>query len=207
MPQGPGAGDNATGAATLLETARALAAGPAPRDDVIFLFDDGEELGDYRGGDLFARYHPWMGDVRLAVGLDTAAWGVPFLMQDSPGNGVLVKGFAMGVEHPVALGLDASTNREDDAEIDQFRRRGIPGIELEDTYAHVVQHTAQDTVGRVHPGSLQLMGDQTLGAVRAYAGMDLRHPKARTARSSPFPVYRSCTTRPRGAGSFARLPA
>jgi len=48
VAQGPGGGDNATGAATLLETARALTSGPPMRNDVIFLFDDGEELGDYR---------------------------------------------------------------------------------------------------------------------------------------------------------------
>ena len=178
VPQGPGAGDNATGAATLLETARALASGPRPRNDVIFLFDDGEELGAYQGGELFARHHPWMREVRLAVGLDTAAWGVPFLMQDSDDNGILIEGFADGVDHPVALGLDASTNRDSDGEIDPFRRRGIPGIELEDTYADVVQHTPRDTIDHVDPGSLQLMGDQTLGAVRAYAARDLHDVSA-----------------------------
>ena len=175
VPWGPGAGDNATGAATLLETARALTAGPPTRNDIIFLFDDGEELGDYRGGHMFAERHPWMRDVKLVVGLDTAAWGVPFLMQDSEHNGTLVRGYASGVDHPVALGLDASTNREDDAEIDPFRQRGLPGIELEDTYANVIQHTTGDTVDRVNTGSLQLMGDQTLGVARAYGAIDLNH--------------------------------
>jgi hypothetical protein len=178
VPWGPGAGDNATGAATLLETARALTAGPPPRNDVIFLFDDGEELGDYRGGHMFVERHPWMREVKLVVGLDTAAWGVPFLMQDSEHNGTLIQGYANGVDHPVALGLDASTNRQDDAEIDPFRKLGVPGVELEDTYANVIQHTAADTVDRVNTGSLQLMGDQTLGVARAYGAIDLSHAAA-----------------------------
>src|SRR6266511_3804175 len=75
-------------------------------------------------------------------------------------------------------GLDASTNREDDAEIDPFRQRGLPGIELEDTYANVIQHTPADTVDRVNTGSLQLMGDQTLGVARAIDKNDLNHAAA-----------------------------
>jgi Peptidase family M28 len=158
----------------LLEAARALASGDRRRNDVIVLFDDGEELGDYRGGELFAAHHPWRHLVRIVIGLDTAAWGVPFLMQDSPDNGVLIDGYAAGAVHPVALGLDASTNREDPAEIGAFRSRGVPGIELEDTYADVVQHTAGDTLGHIELDSLQMMGDQTLGAAREYSGLDLR---------------------------------
>src|SRR5689334_18053040 len=40
---GPGAGDDASGTAVILETLRALLAGPRPRHDVIALITDGEE--------------------------------------------------------------------------------------------------------------------------------------------------------------------
>src|SRR5271169_3164893 len=42
---GPGASDNASGVATLLETLRALRGGSSLRNDVIFEFTDGEEDG------------------------------------------------------------------------------------------------------------------------------------------------------------------
>ena len=42
-PRRPGAADDGSGVAALLETARALRSGPPPRNDVIFLFTDGEE--------------------------------------------------------------------------------------------------------------------------------------------------------------------
>jgi hypothetical protein len=178
VAMGPGAGDNATGAATLIETARALTAGPRLRNDVVFVFDDGEELGVYRGGELFAADHSWARDVRLVVGIDTAAWGVPFVMQDSDDNGVLIRGYANAVDNPIAMGLDAGTNRDDDAEIGAFRRRGVPGIEIEDTYANVRQHTAGDRVEFVNPPSLQRMGDRVLALARSYGGMDLQHNTA-----------------------------
>ena len=45
VPVAAGAADDGGGVVTLLETARALAAGLRPRNDVIFLFTDGEERG------------------------------------------------------------------------------------------------------------------------------------------------------------------
>jgi acetylornithine deacetylase/succinyl-diaminopimelate desuccinylase-like protein len=45
VPTGPGATDNGSGVASLLETLRALKAGPPLRNDVIFLFTDGRSGG------------------------------------------------------------------------------------------------------------------------------------------------------------------
>ncbi len=45
VPAGPGAGDDGAGVAALLETMRALRAGPPPKNDIIFLLTDGEEEG------------------------------------------------------------------------------------------------------------------------------------------------------------------
>src|ERR687888_1655185 len=45
VPTGPGASDDGAGVAAMLETLRALRAGPPLKHDVIFLFTDGEEPG------------------------------------------------------------------------------------------------------------------------------------------------------------------
>jgi hypothetical protein len=45
VPTGPGASDDGAGVAAMLETLRALKAGPPLKNDVIFLFTDGEERG------------------------------------------------------------------------------------------------------------------------------------------------------------------
>ena len=45
VPVGPGAGDDGASVAAMLETMRALKAGPPLKNDVVFLFSDGEELG------------------------------------------------------------------------------------------------------------------------------------------------------------------
>ena len=52
VDRGPGAGDDASGVAAILESLRALKAGPAPERDVIILINDGEEAGPVRRGRL-----------------------------------------------------------------------------------------------------------------------------------------------------------
>ena len=55
VPFGPGAADDGAGVVTLLETARALKAGPPLKNDVIFLFTDGEEAGEVGAAGVHAQ--------------------------------------------------------------------------------------------------------------------------------------------------------
>jgi len=174
-PFGPGAGDNATGAATLLEIVRALKAGAPPKNDIIFLFDDGEEYM-YLGGYAFTREHPWMTDVRLVIGIDTAAWGPSTLLQTIPPSRALIQGYAKAVKQPVAFGSYADydwTIGHDTSLIFPFVEQGIPGLDFEDPTASTAKHSAADTIEKVKPGSMQQMGDQVLAIARAYGDMDL----------------------------------
>jgi acetylornithine deacetylase/succinyl-diaminopimelate desuccinylase-like protein len=77
-PGVPGAADNGTGVVALLELLRALRAGPRLRQDVIFFFTDGEEPGTI-GTHAFVSQHPWLGDVKLAINMDTLVEGPAIL--------------------------------------------------------------------------------------------------------------------------------
>jgi hypothetical protein len=68
VPNAPGASDDGSGTATLLETLRALKAGPPPKRDIIALFTDGEEVG-FIGARVFVGW--W---TILTVG---SAWLLP----------------------------------------------------------------------------------------------------------------------------------
>jgi len=72
VSESPGAGDNGSGTSVLLEVARALTAAPPFQNDVIFLFDDSEELpGAFTGSIAFVREHPWMTSFSGGGGYDT----------------------------------------------------------------------------------------------------------------------------------------
>jgi hypothetical protein len=170
-----GAGDNASGVAVLLETACALKAGQPLKNDIILLFDDGEEAG-YLGGFAFAKSHPWMMEVRRVIGLDTAAWGPVVLLQTTPGNADLIRMYASSVRNPTAFGFFATADwsiSQDTSEIQPFYEQSIPGMALEDPTAFNGKHSEADTVEKVKEGSLQQMGEQVLALARSLGEADL----------------------------------
>ena len=75
----PGAGDDASGVASILEILRALKHGPAIQRDVIALFTDGEEEG-LLGAEAFAHSHPWMKDAGLILNFEARGNRGPSLL-------------------------------------------------------------------------------------------------------------------------------
>ena len=83
---GPGAGDDGVGVASVLEIARMLKSQPALRNDVIFLLTDGEEYG-LLGAARFCEEHAWAKQVRVCINLEARGTSGPSLMfQTSEGN-------------------------------------------------------------------------------------------------------------------------
>lgn len=73
---GPAAADCGSGVIVLLETLRAILAGPPLKNDLIFVFADAEEVGDL-GAHAFAAHHPWMRDVRVALNYEAMGTSGP----------------------------------------------------------------------------------------------------------------------------------
>lgn len=167
---GPGAADNGSGVAALVEIMRALAAGPQPRNDIIALFDDSEELPDpFTGTKAFIHQHPWRKDVRVAIGMDTAVRG--FISTNDTGikNGWMVQVLARAYTG----GPWSSLSGGGGYDTEPFRLAGIQVLELEDNYPFVEQHTADDVPEIVNPGTLQQLGEQALAVARELGGLDL----------------------------------
>jgi acetylornithine deacetylase/succinyl-diaminopimelate desuccinylase-like protein len=74
----PGAVDNASGVAVLLETMRALKSGTPLNHDVIALFTDGEEAA-LLGAQAFVDEHSWMADVKVALNMGLLYRGPPVI--------------------------------------------------------------------------------------------------------------------------------
>ncbi|HWH69441.1 MAG TPA: M20/M25/M40 family metallo-hydrolase, partial [Candidatus Sulfotelmatobacter sp.] len=176
VPAGPGAADNGSGVAALLEAMRALAAGPAPRNDLIVLFDDGEEIGPggpFTGTRAFISEHPRMTDVKVAISLDTAVNGPISTNETGPDNGWMVQALARAFTG----GAWTSLSGGGDYDYSRFREAGIQGLALEANYPFKEQHTPFDLPEVVRPASVQQMGEQTLAIVRELGGLDLSNPQ------------------------------
>ncbi|HEX5810230.1 MAG TPA: M28 family peptidase [Anaerolineales bacterium] len=181
-----GAADNSSTVAALLEIMRSLSAGPAPRNDVIALFDDGEEEPDiFAGTKAFVREHSWMSDVRVAISIDTAVAGPISTNEVGPtDNGWLVQALARAYTG----GAWTSFSGGGEYNSTPFRIAGIPVLTLEDNYPFKEKHTTADLPEIISPGSVQQMGDQTLAIARELGGLDLTDPwgEQETFFSVPF---------------------
>ena len=171
----PGAADDGGGIATLLETARALAAGPAPRNDIVFLFTDGEEKG-LLGARAFLRDDPWAYGVGVVLDFDSPGSSSPALMYETTaGNGVLV-GTLLGAGPPVfASSLMYEVARRQPVETDfrRFKAAGVPGMSFGALDGPADDHTGYDSLRTFRLASLQHEGDTALALARRFGAMDL----------------------------------
>jgi hypothetical protein len=178
VPAGPGAGDDLTGVAAILEIARVLKSGPPPRNPVLFLLDDAEELG-LLGAEAFAKQHPAAGQVGVVVNLEARGSGGPSLMFETSGaDAVPVAAFASGAGKPFTSSLFPTIYEflPNDTDLSVFKRREVPGLNFAFIENPTHYHTRLDNLENASPATLQHHGDNALAAVRGLAEADLSRP-------------------------------
>jgi uncharacterized membrane protein len=176
VPTGPGAGDDGVGVVAWVEALRALRArGWQPRNDVLLLLSDGEELG-LLGARLFAREHAAMATVRTVVNLEAIGNGGPaVLFELGPENGPRVAAFARAVAQPsgTSLGDAVYSRMPNDTDLTVFLRSGIGGFNLALTSGSQAYHAPHDTPENLDPRSLQHMGESALALAEHLGELDL----------------------------------
>ena len=173
---GPGAGDDGSGVAAVLETVRALRAGPPLRNDVVVLVTDAEEEG-LCGAEAFLSQHPLGAGRGVVLNIDTRGSSGPAVMfQTSPGNAALAAVYADAAPHPVATSVAVEVYRRlpNDTDFTEFLRTGrYAGLNTANIDGAATYHTPQDTPARLDLGTLQALGDDMLGTARVLAGADI----------------------------------
>lgn len=168
---GPGAGDDGSGVATLLECARALRAeGPLVRP-ILLLFSDAEEVG-LVGARAFVERHRWAGDVGAVVNLEARGTTGPSLMFQTSGPGsALLAVLRAAARRPNTSSLSdlVYEHLPNDTDFSVFRERGIPGFNFAFIGGLERYHTPLDDLAHLDLGSLQHHGDQALALARELA--------------------------------------
>src|SRR5262245_7687096 len=101
----PGAGDNAASVAVLLEVVRAVRSGAPFKNDIIFLFTDSEESGQW-GSKLFWRDHSWAKEIAVAVNFESRGSSGPSMLFETGGSeGWLVRRFSEAAPHPYSSSI------------------------------------------------------------------------------------------------------
>lgn len=176
-PYGPGAADDLSGCAAMLETIRALKAGAPLRNDIIFCFSDGEEGGGGAGAEVFMN-HEWFEDVRVLLGLEARGCSGPALMNDTgPDNGFLIRQLAESDARPRASSLMHEFCKRVDFgyNMRKYVRKGVPGLNVAYIDDFCYYHTRLDTPENVSLASLQHHGQYTLGLARQFGNVSLEN--------------------------------
>lgn len=179
-----GASDAGSGVVAILEGVRAyLSSGQTPKNDIIILFSDAEEIG-LMGAKLFVEEHPWVKDVGIVVNFEARGSGGPsnMILETNQGNATLVKEFIQAnPSHPVASSLMYSVYKMLPNDTDSTIFRELADIDsyffafIDDHYHY---HTAADTYENLDRNTLEHQGTYVMAILNHFTESNLENLKA-----------------------------
>lgn len=179
-----GASDAGSGVATILEGVRAfIDSGVAPKNDIILLISDAEELG-LNGAELFVNEHPWAREVGVALNFEARGSGGPsyMLIETNRGNSKLIEEFVKAnPKYPVANSLAYSIYKmlPNDTDLTVFREDGdIEGFNFAFIDDHFDYHTALDIYERLDRETLAHQGSYLMPLLNHFSQADLTNLKS-----------------------------
>lgn len=174
-PHAAGASDDGAAVAAMLETMNVLKAGAPLKNDVIFLFSDGEE-GGLLGANAFVEEHPWAKQVGVVFNFEARGNSGPSIMfETSNRNDWLIAEFARAARYPIANSLSYEVYKRlpNDTDFTVFRQSGLPGLNFAYIEGLPSYHTELDNVSQLDEKSLQHHGTYALDLTRYFGNLDL----------------------------------
>ncbi|MGV9007661.1 MAG: M20/M25/M40 family metallo-hydrolase [Brevundimonas sp.] len=168
VPGSPGAADDSTGVASVLEAVRAIRARGPAAPPLVILFTDAEELG-LDGARVFFGGHPLRDRIGAVVNLEARGGGGRAMMfETGPGNAETVSlfaraaGRASGGPTSSSLGVFVYARMPNGTDFTISRARGIPGVNFAFIGRPEQYHSAAATPAALDQGSVQHIGSQAL---------------------------------------------
>src|SRR5258707_3033238 len=168
VPAGPGAADDQSGVATILENVRALKArGLKTRYPILAVVTDGEEAG-LLGAEAFNDDPALRARVGVVVNVEARGnQGPSLLFQTSPGDGRLIDLYARSVPQYATSSLFAVIYRllPNDTDLTVFLEHGLTGYNFAFSGNVAHYHRPLDRRENLSRATLQHHGDNMLGTV------------------------------------------
>ncbi|OYU33355.1 M20/M25/M40 family metallo-hydrolase [Novosphingobium sp. PASSN1] len=164
----PGAADDTAGVAALLETVRALRAGPQQARDLIVLMTDGEETG-LDGAHHFFNADPLRAHVGAVINVEArGGGGRTTLFETSAENGAAIARAAGAIARPGGSSLAVFIYKVLPNDTDLSETRGGPWTTYNFAFIGRPQlyHSPKATPDALDQGALQDMGAQVLDLTR-----------------------------------------
>lgn len=191
-----GASDDAVGVSIILEGIKSLIqSNKTPKNDIIILFTDAEELG-LIGAQLFVDQHRWAKDVGLVLNFEARGSGGPsyMLLETNGGNKNLIESFEKAaVEYPVANSLTYSIYKmlPNDTDLTVFREvANIDGFNFAFIDDHFDYHTTNDRYENLDQNTLKHQISYLIPLLDYYGNTDLGSLKSNQENVYfDFPIF------------------
>lgn len=180
VPTGPGASDDGSGVATILETLRALKASHPLKNTVIAVFTDGEEVG-MMGGQAVAQNKILMKETGVVLNFEARGTDGPSLMfETSPDNGWLIRQLAKYAPDPVATSLsyDVYKHLPNNTDFSWLKAKGIEGMNFAFIGDLQHYHSEMDNYSNIDEASIQHDGSYALAVTKGLGDIALPGPKS-----------------------------
>lgn len=186
VPTGPGASDDGSGVATILETLRALKASHSLKNDIVAVFTDGEEEG-MMGGQAVSEDERLMKQIGVALNFEARGTSGPSLMfQTSPdsasgnGNGWLIRQLAASDSHPVATSISGEVYKHlpNNTDFSWLKARGMPGLNFAFIGDMEHYHSQMDDYANINEASIQHDGSYALALSKLLGNEKLPGPRS-----------------------------
>lgn len=174
-----GAADDGAAVAAMLETARILRVSGQLKNDIIFLFTDGEERG-LMGAKAFVEASPLMKRLGLVLNFEARGnTGIPTMFEVNPGNGWIVKEYINGAVYPFAnsLSFEIYKRLPNDTDFSLFKAAGIAGLNTAFIEGYANYHSMTDTRDNLNANTFRVVGQNMLGLVKHFGNIDIQHSR------------------------------
>jgi hypothetical protein len=180
QPNTPGAADDGSGVAAMLEVIDVLTRKPRLKNDIVFLFTDLEEVG-LLGAEAFTNNLALMKNVALVLNFEARGNdGVSLTFETSENNGWIIRHFAEAVHRPVANALAYEVYRRmpNYTDFTLFKDKNVSGLNSAFIDGHAYYHSPADTPDKINLRSVQHQGDHMLGMIRHFGNLELASTKS-----------------------------
>ena len=180
VPTGPGASDDGSGVATLLEALHALKSSHPLRNNVMAVFTDGEEAG-MMGGQALAENDSLLKQTGIAMNFEARGTSGPSLMfETSEGNGWLIRQFTESSPDPVATSLayDMYKRLPNNTDFSWLKAKGVDGLNFAFIGDVEHYHSELDNYSNINESSIQHDGTYALALTKHFGNIPLPGPKS-----------------------------
>ncbi len=178
-PHTLGAADDGAGVSSMLETIRVIKEMGSIKNDIIFLFTDGEESGLW-GAKAFVRENKLVDEVGLVLNLEArGSSGPSYTYEVSPDNGWIMKEYFKAVRYPIASSLAYEVYKlmPNSSDFTVFKEAGMSGFNVAFLEDFVNYHSMNDSPETISLRSLQHTGSYCVDLIKHFGNIKLVDPK------------------------------